>query len=948
MSLRYIKIKGARQNNLKGFDLQIPLQKFTVVCGLSGSGKSSLAFETLFAEGQRNYTQTLSNYSRQYINEMAKPLIESIENIPPALALQQKNTVRSARPTVATLTELDHLFRLLFMHSGQAFCPEHNTPLRSFSPHQGAQEIQKLFPKGKGIVSFPIKLHRTGLNWPGLKKKLLKEGLTRVWQKQDNTRAGLPLLKEINQINQSAKEFYVVVDRLMFKDRARLTDSLKSAYKLFLRYNKTEKAGEALISPHKATTEKKLNPKHEIFFLSESPSCPHCAYRFPFYPFPLSLFNFNSSLGACPTCKGFGHQLAVDEKKVVPYPEKSIMEGAIMPWTTPSTSSEFRSLKQFCRKKNIDLHCPWNNLSTAHKKKIWKGDASFMGMEGFFDYLERKKYKMHVRVFLNRYKSAFSCPDCKGQRFRKELAFVRWQNKTIMEFYDTHIGALKEFFLSCTQNEHPQAFSLIRKISFILKVLDNIGLSYLSLGRSVKTLSSGEFQRLNLAHQMGLELSQVLYVLDEPTVGLHAQDSQNLIRMLKDLCDKGNTMLVVEHDPDLIRQADFIVEMGPGSGFKGGEVVFQGTKEDFLKCSHSLTKAGLEKQKESKPLILPVDFENHKYFLEISGCQAHNLKNVSLRVPLNRLVTVTGVSGSGKSTLISQTLYPALANILGYGGIKGHPFKTLKGAEQVQKVVWINPAPVKNQKNSLVATYAGVYGFIRHVMALNCHQMGREEIPSRLFSLNVEGGRCPSCRGLGYQEIDMVFMDPIRTPCEECQGKRFKQEVLDLKWKNKNMDQILNMTVDTASEFFVSSPYIWKPLSFLKKVGLNYLLLGQTLRTLSGGESQRLKLSRELMGQPKNTLYIMDEPTVGLHFREVELLLSVLRELIRQGGSVLLIEHHLDLIQQSDFIIDMGPGAGPEGGKIIAKGTPYELAENPLSVTGAFLNRNQNNSRTDL
>ena len=944
MPSQYIKIKGARQNNLKGFDLQIPLQKLTVVCGLSGSGKSSLAFETLFAEGQRNYTQTLSNYSRQYIQEMAKPFVQSIENIPPALALQQKNTVRSARPTVATLTELDHLFRLLFMHSGQAFCPKHKSPLQSFSPHQGAQEIQKLFQNGKGIISFSLKLHRTGLPWLGLKKKLLKDGLTRIWRKKDSNRTGLPLLKEIDKIKKEEKEFYVVVDRLMFKDRARLQDSLKSAYKLFLRYNKTEKTGEALISSYKVATKKNPNSKqkqHETLFLSESASCPHCAYRFPFYPFPLSLFNFNSSLGACPTCKGFGYQLIVDEDKVVPDSGKSIMEGAILPWTTPSTSAEFRNLKQFCQKKNIDPHCPYKNLSASHKKKIWKGDSSFMGVENFFDYLERKKYKMHVRVLLNRYKSAFFCPGCQGHRFRKELSFVRWQNKTIMEFYAMHIGALKDFFYSCTQNKHLQANSLIQKISFILNALDNIGLNYLSLSRPVKTLSSGEFQRLNLAHQMGLELSQILYVLDEPTVGLHIKDSQKLIRMLKNLRDKGNTLVVVEHDPDVIKQADFIVEMGPQAGFKGGEIVFEGTKKDFLKCTHSLTCAGLAKHKASKPPILPVDFKNHRYFLEISGCQAHNLKNVSLRVPLNRLVTVTGVSGSGKSTLISQTLYPALANTIGYGGIKGHPFKTLKGAEQVQKVVWINPTPVKNQRNSLVATYAGVYSSIRSVMALNCHYLGREQILSRLFSLNVEGGRCPACRGLGYQEIDMVFMDPIRVTCEECAGKRFKQQVLDLKWKNKNINQILNMTVDMASEFFVSNPDIWKPLSFLKKVGLNYLLLGQSLATLSGGESQRLKLSRELMGQPKNTLYILDEPSVGLHFQEVELLLSVLRELIRQGGSVLLVEHHTGLIQQSDFLIDMGPGAGPEGGKIIAKGTPNELASNPLSVTGAFLHQNQ-------
>ena len=936
----YIHIKGARQNNLKNCDLKIPLGAWTVICGRSGSGKSSLAFETLFAEGQRHYTQTLSNYSRQYIQEMPKPLVDSITNIPPALALQQKNTVRSSRPTVATLTDLDHFLRLLFTHGANAICPKHKQTLNTFSPHQGAKAIQKQFPKGKGFISFPLSPTKSALSPDQLKKSLIKEGLNRIWFKKEKSKSGFPVLHNIggDLKTKKLKEGYVLLDRLMFEDTERLSDSLKTSYKLFLKYNKAEKKGQALVS----------GPEGKSLFLSEHPSCPKCAYRFPLFPFPVSLFNFNSPVGACPTCKGFGHNMQLDHKKVIPQPEKSLMEGAIAPFTMPSVSAELRHLKQFCRKQLIDPHCPWQDLPPSHQKKIWDGGSEFMGVQGFFNDLESQKYKFHVRIFLARYKSAVPCLSCQGGRLRKELNFVLWQKKTIMDFFSMNISSLRKMFSSLPMEVKNHHKDIVQKITLILNGLHDMGLGYLRLNRPIRTLSSGEFQRLNLAHQIGLELSQVLYVLDEPTVGLHAKDTQKLIRLLKKLKSKGNTVVVVEHDPYLINSADFIVEMGPKSGLQGGQVVFahkvcervphRSIDHDSVQSSKgSAFKGSPHCATAPQVPTLPVDFKNYKFFLELTKCQAHNLKNISLRLPLNRLVTVTGVSGSGKSTLVSHTLYPALASKLHGTILKGHPFQHLKGTDYLRKVVWLNPGPVNKHKTSLPLTYLGVYDSIRKLMAFNSQKTHSQEISPRLFSLNVEGGRCPTCKGLGYQEIEMFFMDPIRSVCEECQGKRFKKEVLNLKWKNKNIAQILNMTVDLATDFFISCPDIWGPLSFLKKVGLDYLLLGQNLSTLSGGESQRLKLSRELMGKPKNTLYILDEPTVGLHSQEVQLLHSVLRELIQQGGSVLLIEHNLELIQQSDYIIDMGPGAGPQGGQIIAQGTPHELAQNPQSVTAPFL-----------
>ena len=657
--MKYIEITGAKQNNLKSVNLKIPLGSFTVICGPSGSGKSSLAFNTLFAEGQRHYTQTLSNYARQYIQELPRPAVKRINNIPPALALEQKNSVRSSRPTVATMTELADLLRLLFTHMGEVSCPKHKKILRSFSPNEGAEIIKKNFVSKRGIVSVPINLSSSGFSSSSLKKKLIQEGFRRVWWKDERKKKHFPIIRDLNSSLKKIpkKEIYIILDRLDFNDSDRLTDSIQSAYKISLQYNKGWLKGKAVVS----------GVENEVFLLSEHPSCSICAYEFPFFPLQPSFFNFNSSLGACPSCRGFGNHLALDEKKVISQPKKSLAQGAIIPFTMPSTVAELRSLKQFCRSQNIDLHCPWEKLPLYQRKKIWNPSSQFIGIQGFFDYLETKKYKIHVRVLLARYKSPKTCTDCKGSRLRKEVSYVSFKGKKISELLSMDIGSLRSFFqdLSFTKKERNKAGEILQKIKFILDGLNSIGLHYLELSRLVKTLSSGEYQRLNLVHQLGLGLSQVLYVLDEPTVGLHSKDSLRLIDLLKKLQLKGNTLVIVEHDPDVIREASFIVELGPESGIKGGKIIFAGEKKIFLNHPSSLTSRCLSIRNQKRQNIpLPVDSKSYKYFLEISGCKAHNLKDIHFRVPLNRLVAVTGVSGSGKSTLVSKTLYPALVEVL--------------------------------------------------------------------------------------------------------------------------------------------------------------------------------------------------------------------------------------------------------------------------------------------
>lgn len=965
-----IHLWGARQNNLKGVDVEIPLGSFTVVCGPSGSGKSSLAFETLYAEGQRRYIESLSNYSKQFLNKAPKPDVESVENIPPAISIEQKNAVKSSRSTVGTTTEVVDYLRLLFEKVGHAYCPEHHIPLEKDSPTTAASRVLDNFEGRRGYVLAKISEKgraETGKKLHGL---LLKEGFLRIAlaakksrkkatgkikkkttrkvlaeAKKGTTSAGeicqwsnYPLGEILNLDDPKLKksgvpkgDFYLVIDRIAFssEDRGRLVDSLAQAFSASMRFNKDLMSAKAEV----------ITTENERFLLDEDHSCSVCGFTFP--AITSALFSFNSPVGACESCNGFGNILSVDETKVVPNPKLTLSEGALTPFAMPSAKTDRAELRAYCKKHRVDMHTPWEDLPKKHRQAIWEGTEDFYGLLGLFEYLETKKYKMHVRVFLARYKSPFPCPDCKGTRLKPESQQVLIEGRSISDLCGLTLEELSVFMNELTLRPAEMEVSAepLRQVRDRLKYLNDVGVGYLTADRPTKTLSGGEFQRLNLANQLGMGLSQTLYVLDEPTVGLHPRDNDRLIQILKNLNALGNTLVVVEHDYDVIKNSSHIIEMGPGSGHLGGEVIYSGDTTDFYDDEKSNTAGYLKPGDKWMPprTPRPVDIKSYRYLLEISGAKTNNLKDVSLSIPLNRLVTVTGVSGSGKSSLISTTLYPAIARQLGVEYKKGGDYKKITGIDNVKNVVFIDQTPIGKTARSNPVTYLKVYDAIRQIMAGNNEARQRGYTPGT-FSLNVEGGRCPVCKGLGHEVIDMMFMDDIEILCDACDGKKFRPEVLEIKYRGRSIYDILNLTVAEAMDFFVSYPNIRRPLSILKEVGLEYLTLGQTAKSLSGGESQRLKVARELtQTNQMNTLYILDEPTTGLHFREVHLLLKVLNHLVDGGASVLLIEHNLEVIKNSDYIIDMGPEAGAKGGKVIAEGSPEDIMKSKRGYTGKYL-----------
>jgi len=919
-----IHLWGVKQNNLKDLEISIPLGSFTVVCGPSGSGKSSLAFETLFAEGQRRYIESLSNYARQFLNKAPKPDIEGIENIPPAIAIEQKNYVRTSRSTVGTHTELIDYLRLLFEKIGEPHCPKCKIPIERNSVTDSTDKVLKNFEGKRGYVLTPVM--KTGRMATGKKllELLIKEGFLRLYQKG-----------KVIDIDPHTKipagDFFVVIDRLAFteSDRGRVADSISQAYATGINLNKNFSGGRAKI----------VTVDGEELNVSEDNACSNCGYSLP--PISSRLFNFSNPIGACPTCNGFGNLLKVDVNKVIPDPTRSLQQGALEPFTMPSAKDDKRQLYSFCRKHGIDLEKPWEELSEKHRNAIWNGTKDFFGVLGLFEYLETKKYKMHVRVFLSRYKSPYTCETCKGTRLRPEAEAVLIRGKSITQLSSMMIekllGFLKEIELSPQQRKISE--EVLVQLTNRLQFLNDVGVEYLTVDRPTRTLSGGEYQRIQLANQLGMVLSQTLYVLDEPTVGLHPRDNDRLISILKQLQDLGNTLVVVEHDADVIKSATHVIELGPGSGHLGGKIVFDGTTDQFLKSEKSNTARYLTSKRSNRVISSPreVLIDQYKYALEITGCEGHNLKNIAVKIPLRRFVAVTGVSGSGKSTLITQTLYPAVARALGTEFTEARPYRQLTGTEHIKNIVYIDQKPISRSARSNPVTYLKAYSDIRDLMA------GTEEAKVRgftpgFFSLNVDGGRCEACRGEGFEVIDMVFMDDVRLTCDVCDGKRFKKEILDVTYKGKNIDEILNMTVDEAMSFFVSSPNIRQPLNLLKEVGLDYIRLGQPTSTLSGGESQRLKIARELSeSEQRQTLYILDEPTTGLHFREVELLLGILNKLIDAGGSVIVIEHNLDVIRSADYVIDLGPEGGEKGGELLFAGTPEELSRFDKSYTGQYL-----------
>jgi len=902
-------IEGARQNNLKNINLSLPHDSFIVITGLSGSGKSSLAFDTIFAEGQWRFIESLSTYARLFLEKLDRPDVESIRNIRPAIALQQKNPVKGSRSTVGTLTEIYDLLRVLYSRIGHPFCPECGEEIRQWTVDTIMTELLENYNNERAMITF-ITTETAA--------ELIKQGYYRYWNGNE--------IKDLDQIEELGNSLEIVVDRIVIRNEPRLADSLELAYR----------EGKGAL---KVYIYKKVNGDLRIIPLSFSKQlrCDKCNISLP-EPTPI-LFSFNHPVGACPVCKGFGNLLRYDESLIIPDPELSIAEGAIEPWEKPAAYWWKEQLMEHAEEEGIDINRPYRELSESEKEKLFRGGKSFYGIDDFFEELEDKRYKLHVRVFLSRYRQPVICDVCNGTRLKKEALAYRIKGLSIAELCNISIGELRGFFrnLSLTGFEESACREVLRQINMKLDFLCNVGVEYLTLNRLGKTLSGGEYQRINLANQIGARLTGTLYVLDEPTVGLHASDTERITNILKRMVEMGNTLVVVEHDRHVIESAEWIVEMGPGSGIRGGEVIFSGTKEDFLKTetltSRYLKGFDLDMIDRFRKKTIPKKL----HFLTLKGARGNNLKDISVRIPIGLFTVVTGVSGSGKSTLIVETLYRALAKRFKTGMERPLPFDDIKGIERLKGVRLIDQSPIGRTPRSNPVTYLKIFDLIRKVFASQPYALAHGYTPG-FFSFNVPGGRCERCKGEGFEKLEMYFFEDLYITCEACGGKRYGNEALKVTYRDKNIYEILELTVDEAIVHFSGESQIVSRLQILKDIGLGYLKLGQPATTLSGGEAQRLKICSELItNRKKGILYILDEPTVGLHYRDVISLLGIIRRLIDEGNTVIIIEHNLDLISVADWIIDLGPGGGPDGGRVIYEGPLEGIKKCSKSITGRYL-----------
>jgi len=936
-------VRGARVHNLKNISVEIPHNAITVVSGVSGSGKSSLAFDTIYAEGQRRYVESLSAYARQFLERMEKPDVDEISGIAPAVAIRQKNSTRNPRSTVATATEIYDYLRLLFARCGQTFCIKCGEPVRRDSPEEIATRVLALAPGRRFYVLYKFLVptpESSATARRGAKKKavapsaesvrqalldLQKRGFNRLYQNERVHEFSSPeTLLDID----FAKPVYVLVDRLAVnaESRSRLTDSIEISYR--------EGRGEAILE---FVADAAGNPSERLIF-NERFECKNDAMLYQ-EPEP-RLFSFNNPYGACPRCQGFGNTIDFDLNLVVPDGGKSLDEGAIEPWTKPRHRAVFNELKKWARAQGIPTNIPWRQLTAEQRRRVLEGDPEndFEGVKGFFAWLERKKYKLHVRVFLSRYRGYATCPECGGTRLRPEARAVRVAGKSITELCQLTVKEARIFFteLQLTQAQSSVADKILEEIRTRLQFLDEVGLDYLSLNRLTSTLSGGESQRIQLATSLGSHLVGALYVLDEPSIGLHPRDTQRLIDILKSLRDLGNTVLVVEHDPDTIQSADCIIDLGPGAGELGGKLLFAGSYDAILKDQKSITGRYL-----SGELRIPVPANRHKpagRFLRLSGATLHNLQNVEVMIPLGTLTVVSGVSGSGKSTLVHDVLYRALA-AKRMGASTKEFCERLEGDAHVRETIIVDQSPIGRTPRSNPATYLKAFDAIREVFAAT-PDAKRRGYSAGHFSFNVPGGRCETCQGDGTVTVEMQFLADVELICEECRGTRFKSAVLEVRYNGKNIHEVLGLTVREALAFFIHVPKVISKLRILNEVGLGYLRLGQSATTLSGGEAQRLKLASHLTRTENHgILYILDEPTTGLHFDDIAKLLSAFRKLQDSGASLLVIEHNLDVIKSADWLIDLGPEGGDRGGKIIATGTPEQVARNQQSHTGRYLSR---------
>lgn len=938
-----LRIRGARVHNLKNVTVDIPHNAITVVTGVSGSGKSSLAFDTIYAEGQRRYVESLSAYARQFLERMEKPAVDEISGIAPAVAIRQKNSTRNPRSTVATATEIYDYLRLFFARCGQTFCVKCGSEVRRDSPDEVATRILTLAAGRRFYVLYLLRIAQPAPA-PAARRAAKKKGAAPEPDAirsalVDLQRRGFSRLYQSGRVHEFsspetlldvdfAKPVYVLVDRLSVstESRSRLVDSIEICYR--------EGQGEAILE-----------------FLADSSGCGaerltfnerfECKNDGTLYQEPEPrLFSFNNPYGACPRCQGFGNTIDFDLNLVVPDPSKSLDEGAIEPWTKPRFRTLQQDGKKFARAAGIPSNVPWRQLSAEQRRLLLEGseEHGYSGVKGFFAWLERKKYKLHVRVFLSRYRGYATCPECGGTRLRPEARAVRIAGKSITETCRFTVKEARAFFNSVQLSEAQLkiADKILEEVRTRLQFLDEVGLDYLTLDRLTSTLSGGESQRIQLATSLGSHLVGALYVLDEPSIGLHPRDTQRLIDILKSLRDLGNTVLVVEHDPDTIQAADNVIDLGPGAGELGGKLLFSGPYTKILNDPKSITGRYL-----SGELRITVPNQRHKpagKFLRVHGATLHNLQNVDLMLPLGMLTVVTGVSGSGKSTLVHDVLYRALAAKRNGGSVKEFCDR-IEGDQHVRETVIVDQSPIGRTPRSNPATYLKAFDAIREVFA-DAPDAKRRGYTAGHFSFNVPGGRCETCQGDGTVTVEMQFLADVELICEECRGTRFKSAVLEVKYHDKSIHDVLGLTVREALVFFSGVPRITSKLKILNEIGLGYLRLGQSATTLSGGEAQRLKLAAHL-GRSDNyeVLYILDEPTTGLHFDDIAKLLAAFRKLQEAGASMLVIEHNLDVIKSADWVIDMGPEGGDRGGKVIATGTPEQVARNSQSHTGRYLSR---------
>lgn len=911
-----ILIKGAQIHNLKDLDVVIPRNELVVITGLSGSGKSSLAFDTLYAEGQRRYVESLSSYARQFLGRLDKPKVEYIKGIAPAIAIEQKVNTTNARSTVGTSTEIYDYLKLLFARIGKTFSPVSGKEVKKDTVSDVIEKV-KTFPlDSKWLLLSPIHLEE-GRALEDKLKVLLQQGFARILVDNEMVR-----LDEIEQHSLDNKDILLIIDRVVVKEEEefynRLADATQTAFF----------EGKGVSYLQELDTKKRMTFSNNfeldgITFLEPN----------------IHLFSFNNPYGACPTCEGYGNIIGIDEELVVPNTALSVFENAIFPWRGESMSWYRDQLVNNAYKFDFPIHKPYFELTDAQKDLIWKGNSYFTGLDDFFRELEEKNYKIQNRVMLSRYRGKTKCNTCKGKRLRKEANYITVGGKTISELVDMSIKRLVPFFneLKLSEYDLKVAKRLLIEINNRLAFLSDVGLDYLTLNRNSATLSGGESQRINLATSLGSSLVGSMYILDEPSIGLHPKDTERLIKVLKNLRDLGNTVIVVEHDEDIMKAADRIIDIGPEAGTYGGQLVAEGTYSEILK-SDSLTAQYLNGKME---IAVPKKRRTSKNSIEIKGARENNLQNVDVAFPLESLTVITGVSGSGKSTLVKKILFPAMQKKLEGIGDKAGQFSELAGSfSHIKHIEYVDQNPIGRSSRSNPVTYIKAYDDIRDLYAKEKLSKVRG-YQAKHFSFNVDGGRCETCKGEGSINVEMVFMADVSLPCDTCGGKRFKKEVLEVLFEGKNIDDILTMTIDDAIAFFSQHKQtkITQKLQPLQDVGLGYVQLGQSSSTLSGGEAQRIKLASFLVkGVTKEkALFVFDEPTTGLHFHDIKKLLASFDALIEKGHSIIVIEHNLDLIKCADWIVDLGPEGGENGGQILAVGTPEEIVKNKKSVTGQYL-----------